>query len=213
MSKTEVMKPTDAQYIVEALKSGSVSFADFTDEFVDFVESSGALVDPGVLEGIPFGILSVTYREGFTRAIKGQSFKGDYVSMEVLIADERALNESGADWKNKGIKPLEVRILNDGGTGIRRQMTRYLHVRSYAVVTDVPEDQIKEGGKLGESDFDIPFALWTAIYKGEKTKAQDDTNVYEVEFDRMVIANRGTRPSRYENPEKKGEIITTWYLA
>jgi hypothetical protein len=213
MSKTEVMKPTDAQYIVEALKSGSVSFADFTDEFVDFVESSGALVDPGVLEGIPFGILSATYREGFTRAIKGQSFKGDYVSMEVLIADERALNESGADWKNKGIKPLEVRILNDGGTGIRRQMTRYLHVRSYAVVTNVPEDQIKEGGKLGESDFDIPFALWPEIRKCDMTQAQDGTNIYKVEFDRMVIANRGTRPSRYENPEKKGEIITTWYLA
>jgi len=213
MSKTDVMKPTDAQYIVEALKAGTVSFADFTDEFVDFVESGGALIDPALLEGIPFGVLSVTYREGFTRNVKGQAFKGDYVSMEVLIADENALNASGIDWKNRGIKPLDVRVLNDGGTGIRRQMTRYLHVRSYAVVTNVPEEQIKEVGKLGESDFDIPFAFWDSVNKGEMSKAQDNTNVYEVEFDRMVIANRGTRPSRYENPEKKGEIITTWYLA
>lgn len=210
MVKAEVEKPTDVQYIVDALKSGAVSFRDFTDEFVDFVETGGALIDPAVLEGVPFGILSVTYREGFTRAIRGQSFKGDYVSMEIMVADEKALNESGVDWKNRGIKPLDIRILNDGGTGIRRQMTRYLHVRSYAVVTIVNEDDIKESGKLGESDFDMPFSLWHEYLKGEKFKANDQSWVYEVQFDRMVVANRGTRGSEYENENGKSK---TWYLA
>lgn len=213
MVKAEVTKPTDAEYIIDALKSGAVSFRDFTDEFVDFVESGGALIDPAVLEGVPFGIISATYREGFTRAIKGKQFKGDYVSLELLIADERALDESGVDWRNRGIKPLDVRILNDGGTGVRRQMTRYLHLRSYAQITELPEEQIQETGKLGESDFDIPMGAWAKILRGDKSQANDGTNVYEVQFDRMVIANRGTRASRYENPEKKGEIITTWYLA
>lgn len=213
MAKTEVEKPSDVQYVIEALKSGSVSFKDFTDEFVDFVETGGAVIDPAVLEGIPFGIIGVTYREGFSRTIKGQKLKADYVSLEVMIADERALDESGMDWRNRGIKPLDIRILNDGGTGIRRQITRYLHVRSYATVTSLPEEQITENGKLGESDYDTPFAHWHEHTRGEFSKAQDDSNVYEVEFDRMVIANRGCRSSKYENPEKKGEIVTTWYLA
>lgn len=210
MPKAEVVTTTDAQYIVDALKSGTVSFRDFTDEFVDFVDSGGALIDPAVLEGVPFGILKLTYREGYTRAIKGQNFKGDYVSMEILVADEKALNESGVDWKNRGIKPLDVRILNDGGTGIRRQMTRLLHMRSYATVTNATDQEIKETGKLGESDFDIPFSLWYEVHKGEKYKANDESNVYEVTMDRMVVANRGTRGSEYENENGKNK---TWYLA
>jgi hypothetical protein len=213
MPKAEVVTRTDTEYIIDALKSGAITFQDFTDEFVDFVETGGALIDPSFLEGIPFGIISVTYREGFTRVIKGQKFKADYVSLEVMIADETTLNNCGTDWKNRGLKPLDIRIVNDGGTGIRRQMTRYLHTRSYAIITSTIEEQITEGGKLGESDFDIPVGHWVEVLKGEKTKATDDTNVYEVQFDRMVIANRGTRGSKYENPEKKGEIVTTWYLA
>lgn len=214
MVKSEVEKPTDTQYVIDALKSGAISFSDFTDEFVDFVETGGALIDPAVLEGIPFGIISATYREGFARTIKGNKLKADYVSLEIMIADEKALNESGVDWKNRGIKPLDIRILNDGGTGIRRQMTRYLHVRSYAMITSVGEDMITESGKLGESDYDIPFAYWVKIFKGVMSKTVDGKdNIYEVEFERMVISNRGTRSSKYENPEKKGEIVTTWYLA
>lgn len=213
MPKTEVVKPTDTQYVIDALHAGSISFADLTDEFVDFVETGGAVIRPAVLEGIPFGIISITYREGFTRVIKGNKLKGDYASLELMIADEKTLNECGIDWKNRGIKPLDVRILNDGGTGIRRQMSRYLHIRSYAMITEVGEDMITENGALGESDYDIPFAHWVKHLKGELSKAQDGTNIYEVEFDRMVVANRGTRGSRYENPAKKGEIIETWYLA
>lgn len=210
MGKNEIEKPTDAQYIVDALKSGTVSFRDFTDEFVDFVETGGAIIDPAVLEGVPFGILNATYREGHTRMIKDQKFKGDYVALVLMIADEKALNESGVDWKNRGIKPLDIRILTDGGTGIRRQMTRYLHIRNYAVVTNVTDDEIKETGKLGESDFDIPFSHWHEYTKGEKYEANDKSLVYEVQFDRMVIANRGTRGSGYKN--EHGEN-TTWYLA
>lgn len=213
MAKTEIDKPTDAQYVIDALKSGSITFADLTDQFVDFVETGGALIDPKVLEGIPFGIIGVTYREGFARAINGKSLKGDYASLEIVIADETTLNNSGVDWKNRGIKPLDVRILNDGGTGIRRQMTRYLHIRSYAVVTAKTEDKIQETGKLGESDYDMPFAQWHSILKGESFKAQDESNVYEVEFDRVCIAPSGTRSSTYENPSKKGDFVTTWYLA
>lgn len=210
MTKSDVSKPTDAQYVIDALKSGTITFRDFTDEFVDFVETGGTLIDPKVLEGIPFGIISVAYREGFTREIKGQKFKGDYASLELMIADEATLNACGADWKNRGIKPLDIRILNDGGTGIRRQMTRYLHVRSYAQVTSATEETVVESGKLGESDFDIPMGQWVKYIKGELTTAEDKTNVYEVEFNRMVIANRGTRASTYENENGKN---TTWYLA
>jgi hypothetical protein len=213
MVKSEVSTPTDAQYVIDALKSGSITFQDFTDEFVDFVETGGALIAPEVLEGIPFAIMGITYREGFSRAIKGQALKADYASLEVVIADETTLNACGVDWKNRGIKPLDVRILNDGGTGIRRQMTRYLHIRSYATVTAKRDDEIQETGKLGESDFDIPMGHWSEIHKGEKRTVDDGTSVYEVEFERMVIANRGTRSSTYENPAKKGEIIKTWYLA
>lgn len=213
MAKTEVQTLSDAMHVVEALKSGGISFTNLTDEFVDFVETGGAIIRPETLEGIPFGILGVTYREGFSRAVQGQALKGDYVSLEIMIADEKALDASGIDWRNRGIKPLDIRILNDGGTGIRRQMTRYLHVRSYATVTNVPEDQIVETGKLGESHYDYPFAGWHEHTRGILSKAQDDTNVYEVMFDRMVIANRGTRSSVYENPSKKGEMTATWYLA
>lgn len=213
MPKAEIEKPSDMQYVVDALKSGAISFGEFTDEFVDFVDSGGALIEPDKLEGIPFGILGVTYREGYVRAIKGQTLKGDYASLEVLIADEKALDESGVDWRNRGIKPLDVRILNDGGTGIRRQITGYLHTRSYAQVTASAEEAVVAAGKLGESDFDVPFANWISHTRGTLSKAQDETNVYELQFDRMVIANRGTRFSEYENPAKKGEIIKTWYLA
>lgn len=205
-----VEKITDTEYAINALKEGTISFLDFTDEFVDFVEGGGALIAKPVLEGIPFGILGVTFREGFSRAIKGQKLKGDYASVTVMIADERALDMSGVDWKNRGVKPLDVRIVNDGGTGIRRQICRYLHTRSYAVVTTASDDEISEGGALGESDFDIPVGLWSEILKGEISTNEDGTKVYEVGFDRMVISNRGLRVSKYTNDEGENE---TWYLA
>jgi len=214
MVKAEVEKTSDLEYAITALKEGTLSFLDFTDEFVDFVDTGGALIAKPQLDGIPFGIVGVTFREGFSRVIKGQKYKGDYASLKVMIADERTLDACGADWRNRGLKPLDIRILNDGGTGIRRQICRYLHTRSYAVITTASDDDVSEGGGLGQSDFDTPVGLWADVLKGDKylhdDGSKDGVLTYEVEFDRMVIANRGLRVSKYSNDEGESE---TWYLA
>jgi hypothetical protein len=184
----------------------------WNDEEADDVEGQDLLRDEALkdLVGVPFRATHIVYREGVQR--KGVSYRDDYVSVELRVAPARiiltGLNRIQERRKSFDVPPLtaeqlsslpgEQLLLNDGSTGIYRQITSYLHAKE---LIKLPEGEWE--GEKGACVLDLPRSQWTA---GDEELSKG--------VDVKLNCVRGLRFSEYPSeylPE--GQMARTWYIA
>lgn len=150
-----------------------------------------ALLD--ALVGVPFLIYRLTTRPGIVRRTKtGENKQFDYVSCEIVLADEQEMNRRRVDLTNLPFAPGDQVVFNDGSTGVWRQIVAYLHAREFIVLPEGPT-----GGPSGESIYDLPVADWTDIRIGELTFDDDGNGIYTADV--RLLCPRGLRVSEYRN--------------
>jgi len=159
------------------------------------------LVEKDDLIGVPHIIVGVTFRPGFVD--KATGVKGDYVSVEAVVADQATLDlppiRQGLPDTMK-VFPNEPIVYNDGGTGIRRTIVQFF--------TDL--GMVETGaGKADENPLDRPYSIWA---KGSDEAESGLTMMPDGRPFRYVAA-RGLRKSEYQNEYTGGETATTYYLA
>jgi hypothetical protein len=179
--------------------------------------SSGVVLDsPDVIQkeqliGIPLKVVTAT----FQIPAKGNGM----VSLECYVGSERAIRKNerrgslGPLTKVDGelvVEPGEMIVINDGGTGIRRQMVEMLQKQGRV---DVGHEKMPDEGKLNESRFDLPWCekkgdKLVPVWKSFATSMVQG-NVSVPFFHVEIILPKGFRPSEYENDQ--GENVT-YYL-
>lgn len=163
------------------------------------------------LIGVPFVISAATFRYG--RKLPTGEYR-DYVSLEAQVFVRRWLEELRAKGRIKDIDALAVYpgesiVINDGSTGIRRQIVAILHDRGAIQVA--PPEIVKE---YGAGVYDRPYWNWV----GEFQEANTNTHVPEypeLRIDltetRALIIRGGLTVSEYSN--EYAEDARTFYLA
>lgn len=159
------------------------------------------LVEKDELLGVPFVILSFTYRPGFTVA----GIQGDFVSCECVVADAATLGSPQVRHqigdRELTVYPNEAVVFNDGGTGCRRYLTEL------AVEMGIADVGLPLGDK---SKYDKPYSMWADGADRAETGINADRNGQPFRF----IAMRGLRKSEYEIPEQYGKgDACTYYFA
>jgi hypothetical protein len=166
------------------------------------------LVSKDDLLGVPFIIISLTYREGFPRA----GVKGDYVSVEAVVADAGILHsrpvlsgigrEHGEtrvpDPGDLTVYPNEAVVFNDGSTGVRRQVT------GYAIAAGIADPG--PAGKDVLEPADRQYQKW--VKGGDQ--AADKIVAFPNGEPFRVACRRGLRRSEYAN--EYGDAVT-YYIA
>lgn len=205
MSEIETYAPSTAPAsYYESLSAGA------------FVVDSGELIkneDLGRLFKVPFVITAVAYRKGDI-VQKGETEPGAYVSITATIADEPTLLKlhkfGRINLDELPFMPEESIVFNDGSTGVKRQITEFLHVQQYIQVAE--PDHIVIGGASGASSFDLPPHKWANVSeRGTYVLDEDGFGLYDVTLETRLHCRRGLRPSNYSNEYAKD--ATTWYLA
>lgn len=153
------------------------------------------------LEGVPFMITRVTLRPGITR----NNVKANYTSAECVIAPEATLKRRRVNMETMPFEPGELVLFNDGSTGIHRQIVQYLEAKKFISLPEGPD-----GGKMGESRFDVPVAEWTDIRYGELRFTEQGDAVYTADI--RLFCKRGIRRSEYDNDYTETGSVTR-YLA
>lgn len=157
----------------------------------------GEILD--ALAGVPFLVKSVTYR---------QQGPLTYLSAECIIGPADMLARRRVDTSNLPFEPGDTVVFNDGGTGIYRQITHYLHMREYL---SIPEPVIP-GGMSGQSTYDLPLAQWGnsgwSANAGRIMYGPDGEPTYTAEV--RLLAKRGISISEYD---WSGGRAKTRYLA
>lgn len=164
------------------------------------------LVAKDALEDVPHLILAVTYREGFMLPVErgfGKGIKGDYVSLEAVIADKETLNlpqfRTVLGNRQLEVFPNEPIVYNDGGTGIRRKLTETLHLNG---IINVGGNFEKDGDRI----YDRPVTIWES---GAEHAQDGITTDHDGEAFKFLVP-RGLRRSDYE---WEGQPATTFYFA
>lgn len=203
---TAPVVPAEEFDILDLIRSGQISFSEAVAE-ADVVEGSDLFTGDMLsqLAGVPFVILGGTFRSGFVREVKGKKYTGDYVSLEILMGDDAAFTARGISLDGKAFRPLQVVRFNDGSTGVRRQMVSYLAAKGYIQVSDTPLDEIgTAGGKMGDSEFDIPVSYWKDVMIGDLRFDVESNAIYDFKIPRGLSCPRGLRESAYKNENGDG---------
>lgn len=153
--------------------------------------------DKGDLVGVPHVVIGVTYREGYARP---DGAKGDYISIEAVIADKPTLESSPIKHmlpQDLAVWAEEPVVYNDGGTGIRRDFTSLFH--SIGLIDVGPPNH------ANENPFDKPFSQWVSGAELATTGIVADREGVPFRF----VAARGLRRSDYESPFGPA---TTFYI-
>lgn len=157
------------------------------------------LVDKSFLVSVPHIIIGVTYRPGYITEAKVQM---DYVSVEAVVADKATLNSNPirsqlpCAVEDLPVYANESVVYNDGGTGIRRELTSIFHSQGLIDVGSPKKD---------ENPFDKPMSKWTAGAELAETGIFEDAAGDPFRF----VAVRGLRRSDYESPFGPA---TTYYI-
>jgi hypothetical protein len=178
----------------------------------DEVEGHDLLRDDALydLVGVPFVGLKAIFRDGIQR--KGAKYRDDYVSLELRVAPtqtilaslsriqarRRSFDVPELTAEQLASLPGEQLVINDGSTGLYRQIVEYLAAKE---LITLPEGD--EQGEKGETIFDLPRSQWV---KG----TDEATEGIEI----RLRCSRGLRFSDYSN-EYTGdnEKARTWYIA
>lgn len=157
--------------------------------------------DKSPLVGVPFIITSATFRDGVMRGTKSNPIPTNYVSLEIVIGDVAALTKAvkrGRLSANVPFDPNERLVLNDGSTGIYRQIVSYLNSKG---IIQVPAG--REDGEVGECRYDTYRASWTGWDANETTDPR---------FEFTYLCPRGLRVSEYDS-DYSADGASTFYLA
>lgn len=183
----------------------------------DVVESAGLDVPIfkgeklNALEGIPFVISGGTFREGFQ-----DGRKTDFVTLLCILPSKSVLEKRKIRYTEQELWfPEQTFGINDGSTGIRRQVVSYLHGKGVIQVVE-EGTAIQEDGPRGECTWDRLVSEWEKPGAEElpmKTHKATGTDLAQWDFtlDKGLVAPRGIRVSTYTGPFRRE--ITTRYLA
>jgi hypothetical protein len=185
---------------------------DSGNDSLDFDIFKGEKLDS--LRGIPFAILGGVFRENVTD--KGDI--SDYVTLTCLIPSEKQLESRHVRVTGKELWfPGQLFGINDGSTGIRRQMVAYLHNSGFIQVCE-PGSVPKEDGPRNECTWDTMVSAWHSIEDSEKPRTSKthkrtgaELTTWEFKLEKPLVIARGIRTSTYLGPFRKE--ITTRYLA
>ena len=133
-----------------------------------------------LLEGVSFIIKNITFRLGDITP-EGHDAPRDYVSVEIMV-----------DPARRHLFPRGYLVINDGSTGIYRQMVKALSERGRIQLPDsLPED-----GDANTTRYDVSFS--------EAGVPLTFTTV-------NIFCPTGVESSNYKNPD--GSDAHTWYIA
>lgn len=195
------MQQHQAPLVHSPYDRNAVSFSDMIETAVEV--QGNQLVKEELadeLVGVPFLITKLTFRRG----MKDTSVPKDspvrwmaYVSAEAVIADAAYLASRKINLDDKPFLAGDHIVLNDGSTGIYRQVVAVLESQGYIVL---PEGPVQ--GAKGQVRFDAPPSEWEQIdvgesWFGEVASANEGFLVYTV--DCRIFAPRGLRLSSYSN--------------
>lgn len=176
--------------------------------------------DTDALVGIPMIVTKASFRKGVSR--KGRPNYSEntpndaYVSLEILLAPEFNLASVNRARKTNGLseitdisqlpfQPSDHVVINDGSTGIYRQVVAFLATADYI---DLNPGEMS-GGK-GETILDTAPYEWADIRTGESV--YDDDGFLLAEFNVRLACRRGIRLSEYAS-EFNPDGAKTRYLA
>lgn len=181
------------------------SFSDWFDDSADEIQGNELVKDDILkeLEGVPFGITRLTFRKGIKKP--GTEWMSAYVTAEAVIADQKYLDSRKRNLDDKPFLPGDHVVLNDGSTGIYRQLVAYLEGKGYI---ELPQDMPTDGPS-GKSRYDLPPSQWTKFNAGEY-HFNMDADFMEYSVDIRLRCPRGLRISDYTNDFGDAE---THYLA
>lgn len=182
-----------------------MSFADLVDG-ADIAQGGDLLKgeDPKAdLIGIPFIITRLVFRDGTKE--KGGTIR-NYVSVELMTADEATYTARKRFMPDKPeFPPNTMLVVNDGSTGVCREMVAYCHEKGFINVGTFD----KTGGAMGESPFDRYRTAWVSPV----TVADVITGkTPEVTVDVRFYCPRGLRVSEYENDYTASDGAKTYYI-
>lgn len=209
-------------YSADNYDSADLSYAELTDlaDNIGFLTIPGlTLVDQLDLLGVPFYVTGVRFQSPIPDKSKECGWR-DYVSLECTVADEATLNDqlkrgrvlrttgknatSFQDIDELAVRPNERIVVNDGSTGIRRQVVSIL---------DHPKMGLITVGHLDvERRYDMPWNLWESA--GDQTWVSGD-NILPYFTRRndgkplLINSRRGLYGSEFSN--EYGDA-TTFYL-
>lgn len=162
--------------------------------------------DKFTLIGVPMVITRVTYRPK-----EGKTERG-FVSCEAVIADTAHIQQAIRRGWIPGVEtmeefrflPEELVIFNDGGTGVRRQITMMLQSAGLLDIGDF------EDGDW--SAFDRDWSEWNSFATSTRQKLGDTDQQIDVpDFQGLkIFAVHGLRASDYTTD---GIKALTWYLS
>lgn len=161
------------------------------------------------LVGVPFAVFKATFRPG-TPFPDGRP--GGYVSLECMVGNEAWMRKRKVNMDEKPFGFEDVIVINDGSTGIYRQVVKALVSQGIVELGGV----IVDGGGKGESTYDLPCDNWERVnggellFNGEEGSATYGRATFTVDIN--LFCPRGIRVSDdYEwAPGQKGK---TRYLA
>jgi hypothetical protein len=192
---------------------GKLSFASMLSN-VDAVVSTGVLEqDKARLIGVPHMITRLTFRPPTpSPTVDDPNAMTDYVSIECVVADmprimqaiERRWIPGVTDLSGFAFSPEESLVYNDGSTGIRRQLVKFLAQAERITLPPRPSN-------VGDEFFDMPWTEWEAFdnYTFQNVEGSD-TKIEVPDFDFRVFAEHGLRVSEYTF---EGRAATTFYLS
>lgn len=180
----------------------------WSDKDADDVEGYDLLKDAALFQlvGVPFMGTKVIFREGVLR--KGNDYRDDYASLELRVAPESIIkaslvrivtrrNAHKIPSESLMAEPDEQLVLNDGSTGIYRQIVQYLVMKGHVTLPEGPEE-----GEKGDSIYDLPRSQWL-------TGAEQASEGIDIK----LKCSRGLRFSEYKNEYTGDEEARTWYIA
>jgi hypothetical protein len=153
------------------------------------------------LIGVPFAIVRMTFRPGDFARRDFQDLNGDVVFLDLIIGPQEEIDRGVR--RKRITEPVMVEAgehlgINEGGTGVYRQMVQYLEA---AQMIRLPNPDGPLDGKYGESRLDAPVRTWqyheTAVARlGERGEPTLSFNV-------RLLCPRGLRASDYINEVTK----------
>lgn len=196
----EIPEPSDS--VVSAYSSGvnTLTFDELM-EMESYTTLGFTPLEKEEMKGVPHIITRVTYW------VPKKDQRG-FVSVEATIAGPTHLESAHKrGWISEGqtnVEPNERVVYNDGGTGIRRQLTKMFHELGLLNVGGSADD--------GDARFDRAWPEWESFSQsreqGEHTVPSFDTNH---NGNPLIIKQlRGLHVSEYSN-EYSDEGVT-WYL-
>lgn len=204
--------------LIDKYDAGEIDIDKLFEE-ADVLETTGTGIDVQIFKGekldslvdIPFIVTGGTFREGFQ-----DGKKSDFVTLMCILPSEEFLTKRKIRYTETELWfPGQKFGINDGSTGIRRQVVSYLHGKG---IIQVVEDGtvIVEDGPRGECTWDMLVSEWEKPGPEElpfKTHKRTGTHLatWDFSLEKPLMANRGIRKSTYMGPYRKE--ITTRYLA